>query len=53
MTAVGSWGLLVRAALPGPRTRRIPGSSRSRGPLAGTGLGIFAGSGIVAAVQCF
>ena len=38
---------------PGRRAARIPGVRRSPGPLADAGLGIFAGTGIVAAVRCF
>jgi hypothetical protein len=40
-------------AFAGPHISRISRGGRSRRPLAGAGLGIFAGSGIVAAVQCF
>jgi hypothetical protein len=45
---------MARLALPGSRACGILGSGRVRDLLAaGAGLGIFAGTGIVAAARCF
>src|SRR5215472_15731636 len=53
LAAVGSYRFLARLARPGPRTARVLGGGSSRVSLADGGLGIFAGTGIVAAVRCF
>jgi len=51
--AVGSYRFPGRLALPGPRTARVLDGGSSGVSLADGGLGIFAGTGILAAVRCF